>query len=118
MHRRLKIGVLYSRVRVEEKWIFGALEKRGIDYDRLDDRAIHFDLNDPAVWQQYDAVLERSISYNSGLYALRLLDAFGVPTVNTASVAEICGDKLTTSAALARADVPQPHNAVAFTPEA
>ena len=71
MQRRLKIGVLFSRVRVEEKWIFGALEKRGIDYDRLDDRAIHFDLNHPAPWQQYDVVLERSLSYNSGLYALR-----------------------------------------------
>ena len=118
MQRRLKIGVLFSRVRVEEKWIFGALEKRGIDYDRLDDRAIHFDLNDPAPWQQYDVVLERSLSYNSGLYALRLLNAFGVPTVNTASVAEICGDKLMTSAALARDGVPQPHNATAFTPEA
>ncbi len=76
-------------MRVEEKWIFGALEKRGIDYDRLDDRAIHFDLNHPAPWQQYDVVLERSISYNSGLYALRLLNAFGVPTVNTAVS---CGD--------------------------
>src|SRR5690349_18676578 len=115
MQRRLKIGVLFSRVRVEEKWIFGAMEKRGIDYDRLDDRAIHFDLNDATPWQQYDAVLERSISYNSGLYALRLLNAFGVPTVNTASVAEICGDKLMTSAALARDGVPQLHNATAFT---
>ena len=67
---------------------------------------------------QFDAVLERSISYNSGLYALRLLNAFGVPTVNTAAVAEICGDKLTTSAMLAKAGVPQPHNVVAFTPEA
>ncbi|MFN8425024.1 MAG: hypothetical protein U0X87_02020 [Anaerolineales bacterium] len=92
MQRRLKIGVLYPRVRVEEKWIFGVLKKRRIDYDRLDDRAIYFDLNDPKPWQTYDAVLERSISYNSGLYALRLLNAFGVPTVNTASVAEICGD--------------------------
>src|SRR5687768_1877693 len=61
MQPRLKIGVLFSRVRVEEKWIFGAMEKRGIDYDRLDDREIHFDLNDPSPWQQYDAVLERSI---------------------------------------------------------
>jgi [lysine-biosynthesis-protein LysW]--L-2-aminoadipate ligase len=118
MRPRYKIGVLYSRVRVEEKWIFGALEKRGIDYDRLDDRAIHFDLNDPACWQQYDAVLERSISYSSGLYALRLLNAFGVPTVNTAEVAQICGDKLMTSALLARDGIPQPHNATAFSPEA
>lgn len=118
MQRRLKIGVLYSRVRVEEKWIFGALEKRGMDYDRLDDRAVHFDLENPAPWRQYDVVLERSISYYNGLYALRLLNAFGVPTVNTASVAEICGDKLMTSAALAREGVPQPRNAAAFSVEA
>lgn len=118
MQRRLKIGVLYSRVRVEEKWIFGALEKRGMDYERLDDRAVHFDLENPAPWRQYDVVLERSISYYNGLYALRLLNAFGVPTVNTASVAEICGDKLMTSAALAREGVPQPRNAAAFSVEA
>ncbi len=118
MQKRLRIGVLYSRVRVEEKWIFGAMEKRGVDYERLDDRAISFDLDNPAPWRAFDAVLERSISYTSGLYALRMLNAFGVPTVNTAAVAEICGDKLTTSAMLAKAGLPQPHNATAFTPEA
>jgi [lysine-biosynthesis-protein LysW]---L-2-aminoadipate ligase len=118
MQRRLKLGVLYSRVRVEEKWIFAAMEKRGIDYERLDDRAISFDLENPEPWRAFDAVLERSISYTSGLYALRLLNSFGVPTVNTALVAEICGDKLTTSAMLAKAGVPQPRNVVAFTPEA
>ncbi len=118
MQKRLKIGVLYSRVRVEEKWIFAAMERRGIDYERLDDRAISFDLENPEPWRAFDAVLERSISYTSGLYALRLLNSFGVPTVNTALVAEICGDKLTTSAMLAKAGVPQPRNVVAFTPEA
>jgi [lysine-biosynthesis-protein LysW]--L-2-aminoadipate ligase len=118
MQRRLKLGVLYSRVRVEEKWIFAAMEKRGMDYERLDDRSISFDLDNPGPWREFDAVLERSISFTSGLYALRLLNAFGVPTVNTAAVAEICGDKATTSAMLARAGVPQPRNMVAFTPEA
>jgi len=113
----LKIGVLYSRVRVEEKWIFNALEKRGIDFDRLDDRVIHFDLENPAPWRQYDAVIERSLSYNSGLYALRILNAFDVTTINTAAVAEACGDKLTTSTLLAKAGLPQPRNVVAFTPE-
>jgi [lysine-biosynthesis-protein LysW]--L-2-aminoadipate ligase len=105
-------------VRVEEKWIFAAMEKRGIDYERLDDRAISFDLENPVPWRAFDAVLERSISFTNGLYALRILNAFGVPTVNTAAVAEVCGDKLTTSAMLARADVPQPRNVVAFTAEA
>ena len=52
-----------------------------------------------------------------GLYALQILNAWGIPTVNTAAVAETCGDKLTTSAALAKAGVPQPRTLVAFTPE-
>ncbi len=118
MHRRHKIGIIFSRARVEEKWLFGALDKRGIDYDRLDDRLIRFDLDNSTAWRQYDAVLERSISYTSGLYALRLLNAFGVPTVNTASVAETCGDKLMTSATLAGAGIPQPRVVGAFSPEA
>jgi [lysine-biosynthesis-protein LysW]--L-2-aminoadipate ligase len=37
--------------------------------------------------------------------------------VNTAAVAEACGDKLTTSTLLAKAGLPQPRNVVAFTPE-
>nr|WP_299025107.1 lysine biosynthesis protein LysX [uncultured Thermanaerothrix sp.] len=117
-HRRLRIGVLYSRLRVEEKWIFAALEQRGVDYERLDDRFVHFDLDNPGPWLQYDAILERSISYARGLYALRVLNAWGIPTVNTAAVAEVCGDKLATSAALTRAGIPQPRTVVAFTAEA
>jgi [lysine-biosynthesis-protein LysW]--L-2-aminoadipate ligase len=117
MAKRLRIGVLYSRVRVEEKWIFASLERRGLDYERLDDRLVHFDLDDPEPWRQYDAILERSISYTNGLYACRIFNIWGIPTVNTAAVAEACGDKLITTALLARAGVPQPHSRVAFTPE-
>lgn len=117
MSKRLRIGVLYSRVRVEEKWIFAALEQRGVDYERLDDRYVSFDLGNPGDWLQYDAVLERSISYVRGLYALQILNAWGIPTVNTARVAEVCGDKLVTTAALAGAGVPQPRTVAAYTPE-
>lgn len=117
MKRRLRIGVLHSRVRVEEKWIFAAMERRGLDYERLDDRRIFFDLSHPEPWRQFDAVLERSISYSNGLYAMRVLNSWGIPTVNTAAVAEACGDKMTTSTALSRAGVPQPRNLLAFTPE-
>ena len=87
MSKRLRIGVLYSRVRVEEKWIFAAMERRGLDYERLDDRMVHFEMNNPEPWRQYDAVIERSISYTNGLYALRILNSWGIPTVNMANVA-------------------------------
>ncbi|MAT44724.1 MAG: lysine biosynthesis protein LysX [Anaerolineaceae bacterium] len=114
----MRLGVLFSRVRVEEKWIFAALEQRGVDYERLDDRKVFFDLEYPGEWQQFDAILERSIRYSSGLNILRILNAWGIPTINSAKVAEICGDKLATSAALKQAGLPQPRTFLAFAPEA
>jgi [lysine-biosynthesis-protein LysW]--L-2-aminoadipate ligase len=114
----MRIGVLLSRVRVEEKWIFEALEKHGVEYDRIDDREATFDMTQPEPWRQFDAVLERSISFARGLYATQILNAWGIPTVNLANVAAVCGDKLTTTLVLQKAHVPQPRVKVAFTPEA
>jgi [lysine-biosynthesis-protein LysW]---L-2-aminoadipate ligase len=113
----MKIGVLFSRIRVEEKRIFEALEQRAVDYERIDDRHAIFDLADPTPWQRFDVVLERSMSYARGLYATQILNSWGVPTVNRADVAAVCGDKLATSAALTRAGLPQPRFQLAFTPE-
>jgi len=114
----MKVGILLSRVRVEEKWLFEALDKRGVtDYDKLDDREVQFNLSSPGAWQQYSVVLERSLSYGRGLYTCKVLNAWGIPTVNTASVADTCGDKLWTSAALKHAGIPQPEVRMAFTPE-
>ena len=114
----MKVGLLLSRVRVEEKWILEALEARGVEYDRIDDREITFDLNSMGTWSQYDVVIERSLSYSRGLYATQVLNSWGIPTVNMAHVAATCGDKLATTSALARAGVPQPRTKVAFTSEA
>ena len=111
------IGILYSRVRVEEKWIFATLENRGVKYTRINDSQISFDLDNPEPWSQFDVILARNLSYVRGLYALRVLNSWGIPTVNTARVSETCGDKLNTTAALAQAGDPQPKPAVAFTPE-
>jgi [lysine-biosynthesis-protein LysW]--L-2-aminoadipate ligase len=117
MNSSIHVGVIYSRMRVEEKWIVSALEKRGVTYDLLDDRVIYFDLQNPNPWKKYAAILERSISFGRGLYAVKVLNSMGIPTVNTAAVAETCGDKLATSAALAKANIPQPRILTAFSTE-
>ncbi|MBE9523916.1 MAG: lysine biosynthesis protein LysX, partial [Chloroflexi bacterium] len=90
---------------------------RGLNYDRINDRNISFDVANPEPWLKYDVILARNISYSSGLYALRVLNSWGIPTVNSAQVAETCGDKLSTTAALARAGVPQPKTMIAFSHE-
>ncbi len=115
----MRIALLMSRLRVEEKWLMAALDQRGVPYDRVDDGQVVFDFdNGPGDWCKYDAVLIRSISYARGLCACQMLNAWGIPTVNMASVAATCGDKLVTSAALKQAGVPQPRLRVAFTVEA
>ena len=99
----MKAGILLSRVRIEEKWLLDAFEKHGVELERIDDREVNFDLSLPGHWQDLNVVLERSISYARGLYATQILNSWGIPTVNMAHVAAICGDKLATSAALAHA---------------
>ena len=111
-----KIGVLFSRLRVEEKQLFAVLDARGIDYTRIDDRKIHFDMDDASAWRKYDAILQRSISFARGLYAARILNDWGIPTINSAAVAEICGDKAAAGSALAKAGLPQPRTLISFAP--
>jgi [lysine-biosynthesis-protein LysW]---L-2-aminoadipate ligase len=114
----LLVGVLLSRVRVEEKLLLAEFDRRGIELARFDDRQFWLDLSapDPAMARCH-VVLERCINHLRALYSLRVLNDWGVPTVNTYDVANICGDKLLTSTALERASVPSPRTMIAFTPE-
>jgi [lysine-biosynthesis-protein LysW]---L-2-aminoadipate ligase len=114
----LIIGVLLSRVRVEEKLLLAELERRGVEVARFDDREFWLDLGAPnAAMLRCDVVLERCINHLRALYTLRVLNDWDVPTVNTYEVANICGDKLLTSTALERAGIPTPRTLIAFTPE-
>src|SRR6516225_9645452 len=119
LRSHLTIGLLASRVRVEEKLLLEAFRVRGVDVILLDDRQISFDLtsHDPA-WRRYDLVLERSLSQSRGLHILHALDQLGIPTINRYAVAATCNDKYLTTAALLRHGVQAPHTILAFTPEA
>lgn len=111
----LNVAILMSRVRVEEKLLLAELEKRGVQIQRIDDRDIRLDLERPNL--RCDVVLERAVNHLRALYALRIYNDWGIPTVNTYDVANTCGDKLLTTAALVRHNVPSPRTIIAFTPE-
>ena len=112
----MKIGLLYSRKRVEEKLITAALDDRGVMYDRFDPRELTFDL-DGSSPGDYDAFLVRCLSHTNAYYISRWLEGLGIPTVSPHQTISVCGDKLLTSAALQEAGLPMPRTAVAFTPE-
>ena len=108
--------MLLSRVRVEEKLLLQAFEKQNLQVDIVDDRDVIFDLHQDG-WKRYDVVVERCINHSRALYALRILNDWGIPTVNHYEVALICGNKLETTSALIRDGIPTPGCKIAFTPE-
>jgi [lysine-biosynthesis-protein LysW]--L-2-aminoadipate ligase len=112
----LTVGVLLSRVRVEEKLLLEELERRRIATKVIDDRELVLPLEKKPELG-VDVVVERCIQHSRALYALAVLETWGVPTVNTFEVADICGNKLLTTMRLIRDGVPSPRTRLAFTPE-
>ncbi|GHO74151.1 lysine biosynthesis enzyme LysX [Ktedonobacter sp. SOSP1-85] len=111
----MRLAILTSRIRVEEKLLIEALQKRAIAFDVIDDGKLLLDLErGREEWRKYDAVLCRSLSQSRGQAVLQVLEAWGIPTVNTATVTATCNDKLATTLALVRAGVPTPRTLLAF----
>lgn len=113
----MKVGMLYSRIRMEEKLLVQDLESKNVPFDMIDVRKVNFNLHDRERWQAYDVILERCVSHSRALASLQILGSWGVPCVNNIQVAQICGDKLHTSLALISKGVATPQVRIAFTPE-
>ena len=108
----MRIGVLHSLIRKEEKLLLAGFRARGVQVTLIDDRKLVFDLHRVP---EVDVVLERCINHSRALHALRLLESAGVRCLNSYHVAQVCGDKILTAVALREHGVPQPAARVAFT---
>jgi [lysine-biosynthesis-protein LysW]---L-2-aminoadipate ligase len=111
----MKLGMLRSIVRPEEKLLIQEIRKKGAELVHLDDRELVFDLHH--ISADVDVVLERCISHSRALYALKMFNDADIPTVNSYAVAEVCGSKFLTTQALIKNKVPTPKCFIAFTPE-
>ncbi|MGQ9666134.1 MAG: lysine biosynthesis protein LysX [Anaerolineae bacterium] len=111
----MKVGIVCSRIRLEEKLLLQAFQDRGVEIEIIDDRQLVLDTTKPSLC--YDIVVGRSLNYSRGLYAQHIFEHWGVRTINPYKTLEICGDKLLTTTALQRAGIPTPRTVIAFTPE-
>jgi len=112
----VNVGVLYSRIRQDEKLLLGELRERGHDVTKLDVREQRFDLEDaPEAFADVDVVVDRCLATSRSLYATKFCEQYGIPVVNSAETASTCADKVENSLALAAAGVPTPTTETAFT---
>jgi [lysine-biosynthesis-protein LysW]--L-2-aminoadipate ligase len=114
----VKVGLLYSRIRRDEKLLLSELRERDHEVAKIDVRRQRFGLDEPpAAFDEVDVVLDRCGATSRSLYVTRFLDAYGIPVVNSHETARVCADKVENSLALAGAGVPTPTTEVAFTAE-
>jgi [lysine-biosynthesis-protein LysW]--L-2-aminoadipate ligase len=114
----MNVGVLYSRIRKDEKLLLSELRDRGHEVTKIDVRKEHFSISEaPAVFDGVDLVLDRCLATSRSLYVTQFVAAYGLPVVNDPVTAELCADKVKNSLALAGADIPTPATEVAFTKE-
>ncbi|KAB1197668.1 MULTISPECIES: lysine biosynthesis protein LysX [Haloferax] len=114
----MQVGLLYSRIRRDEKLLLNELRERGHEVTKIDVRKEQFDLTEPpAAFDGLDIVVDRCLATSRSLYITRFLQSYGIPVVNSHETADVCADKAKNSLALADAGVPTPNTKVAFTVE-
>jgi [lysine-biosynthesis-protein LysW]--L-2-aminoadipate ligase len=112
----MRLGILLSQVRLEEKLIFAAVENSGLDLVKVFDKELILDIDHPS-FPQVDLVLDRGLVHSRAEYTLRFLAEMGIPTVNSYSATITCDNKFLTSVRLKEAGVPALRTMIAYTPQ-
>ncbi|AGB33450.1 putative glutamate-argW ligase [Natrinema pellirubrum DSM 15624] len=114
----MNVGILYSRIRKDEKLLLNELRERDHEITKIDVRKQTFDIADaPAAFDGLDIVVDRCLATSRSLYATQFFESYGIPVVNSHETADVCADKVKNSLALEDAGVPTPATKVAFTKE-
>lgn len=115
----LHIGLVYTIIRKEEKLIIAALEKKGHQVIKINDKEQLLCLDE----QQHDPlpvldiVVMRSMSLQRSLWFAKYFASQGIKVVNDYSLIDTCGNKYLTSLALVKYKIPTPKVIMAFDQE-
>ncbi len=117
----MKVSMVYDLVRLEEKAIIEAAKKRSeIEFKTFDSKDLYFDLLDGSNANSTfgNVVLQRCASYFRNLHLTAVLEGYGLKVVNDLSSALTTGNKVLSTMALSKANVPTPRTKLAFTEHA
>jgi [lysine-biosynthesis-protein LysW]---L-2-aminoadipate ligase len=112
------IGIIFDKLRFEEKALYDSAIKRGLRAQLIDAKNMAICTTSKKADLHFgDVVLQRSVSHFRGLYVTGCLEFVGFRVINDFKVSQICGNKLVTSLQLVRNNISVPNTAFAFSSE-
>lgn len=110
------LSILYDTIRWEEKALFDAGKKKGINIEMVDCKNLFLNLDKTK--EKYDTVIQRCVSYYRSLHSTAALEGKGINVINSLNTSIFAGNKLFTHMLLQKHGIPTPYSAVAFSEEA
>lgn len=111
------LTILYDTIRWEEKSLYEAAKKKGVEIDNVDIKNLRIRLNNGSMYAD-KIVLQRSVSYFKSVHATAALEGLGAQVINPLRVASITGNKLFAHMELQKAGIKTPKAISAFSEEA
>lgn len=106
--------ILYDNIRWEEKALYEAAKKKGVDVENVDCKNLVVNLNDRKSRYRGQAVLQRSVSYFKNVHSTAALEGLGGRVINPLYAAILCGNKMYAHMELEKAGVRTPKAVAAF----
>ena len=114
-----KIRIVFDRLRSEEKMLQKEALELGHDTKMIDAKITQINTDSEKKDFDFgDVVLERCVSYFRGLHVTSALEFLDIPTINSFTVANNCGNKMFMSLLLKKGGVQTPKTYFSFTAEA
>src|SRR3989338_2405792 len=108
----IKLALLHTTIREDEKLIIREAEKNHFDLTILDAR---YQVYNPQIWQNhFDVILERCVSTTIGFQATLFFEQLGMKVVNSSKIADNCYNKFLTSLLLSEKKIPTVRFALVF----
>lgn len=109
--------ILYDNIRWEEKALYEAAKKKGVEVENVDCKNLVANLNDRKSKYNGQAVLQRSVSYFKNVHSTAALEGLGARVINPLNAAIMCGNKMYAHMELEKAGVRTPKAVAAFSEE-
>jgi [lysine-biosynthesis-protein LysW]--L-2-aminoadipate ligase len=111
---KTSLTLLYDTIRWEEKAIFEAAKKKGIEIKKIDCKDLVLNLDTSHLEYVNQVIIQRCVSYFKSLHSTAALEGLGANVINPLDTAIICGNKLFTHMIMQKKGIRTPKVVTAF----